>query len=237
MKLGGLIQAIYDRIQVSLYLGPFKWPYHKLPETCSNLTKNTCVCGILPDHFLFRASVTCCALWPGWFGPSPQALLQVFFLTGLFGPTSAARPLVLFPGDDCYSVFGSAPCSSVKRVLLPSSAPASLTWLVPGYHVSSSHVSVWCRDQCLSLLCVDWSQRIRRPNCYSEFFDKMKRLKGIFIHSSFIHSFVVHCVPGTEDTEVKMRHCLSSQSWINSKGGSNAQVALCVCDLFIIYLQ
>lgn len=225
-KLGGLIQAIHDGIQGSFYFGPFKWSYHKLSETCSNLTKNTSVRGILPDHFLFRASVTCCALWSRWFGPSPRVRCRSSSLLTYLDPLLQPGPWRCSLGMICRSVFGSAPWSSAERVLLPSSAPD---------RASSSHGSVWCRNQSLSPLCVDWIQRIKTPNCYSEFFDKMKSLKGIFIHWSFIHSFVIHCMPGTEDTEVKMRHCLSLQSWINGKGGSNVQAALCVCDLFIVY--
>lgn len=101
--------------------------------------------------------------------PLSQGSLQVFFLTDLFGPTSAAGPLALFPGDDL--PFRLWLCALKLR---GEGAPAFLS--------SSSHGSVWCRNQSLSPLCVDWTQRIKTPNCYSEFFDKMKSLKGIFIH-------------------------------------------------------
>lgn len=92
----------------------------------------------------------------------------------------------------CCSVFGPVPWSSVESVPLPSPAPGSLTQLVPAYCVSLSSVRMWSAIS-VYLLCVSPGVGVRKPNCCSELFNKMKKLKSLFIHSLCIHSLSIVC--------------------------------------------
>lgn len=146
------------------------------------------VCGIFPHHFLFRASVLCRALCPHWFSPSHPRILLLTYLD----PLLQLCPWRCFLQMIWCSDFGSVPQSSVVKVLLPSPVPVSLTQNGPAWCVPSWYGSVWGCDQCLSPLCVDWSQRMRKPKCSSELLHKVKKLQRVFNHLPFIHSFI-HC--------------------------------------------
>lgn len=185
-KLTGLIQTMDDRIWVSVYLGPFKWPYYKLSETCSNLAKSISAC--LWDFSRPLLALSFCSLPRSvalLVQPlSSQDLLQVFSLPDLFGPTSPARPLALFPGDDL--VFTLWLCAlklcGKGASALPCSWEPDPAWPNLPCFLMVCEGECGGDYQCLPPLCVDWSQRVRKPKCYSELFDKMKKLKSVFIH-------------------------------------------------------
>lgn len=155
------------------------------------------VCGIFPNHFLFWASVFCCGLWLTSAAPHPKICCRSsFLLTDLFGPSSPARPLALFPADDL--VFSLWLCAlklcGKGAPTVPSSCEPDTT--CPSFHI-------WCffivceyvavRSVFISFVCQlesELGNLTATQSCLTKW--KSSRVHS-FTHYLFIHLLSIVC--------------------------------------------